>query len=536
MSAIFCHARSAGTLVLALVVLVCAAHAQSGWTALDVPTGSDLRGVDFSNVMTGTVVGAGTTILRTTDGGWSWVAQAGEPNQSLQAVSFADDSVGVTAGFEGTILFTQNGGAVWATVQTGWMIDYHGAQMRTPLAGVVVGQNTIFQPFGSWTSDGWQTHDDFNFYIMHDGVGNEGALYDVHFFDDEHGFAAAQVWDGHGAIVETDDGGQTWTTVFWGTAGLMAMDFPSPDVAYAAGLSGLVVKTVDGGQTWEVLPFHMRLHWYDVKFVNPDTGWVAGENCAIYRTNDGGANWVSQHSGQGTLHGVDFADANVGFTVGDDGLVLRTLTGGEVRNQPPGPFRRVLPEDSSRHEFNDFLEPPVLFAWTTAHDEDGDPVTYHLYATGDDRTMCFATADTFLTSRLDSIMLGRFEVELTWRVVATDGIDSTDAANNPGFLWLTWIDAVEGGAASVPEAWSLSCYPNPFNAQTVVQLNVPKADHVSVRVYDITGRAVATLADGAMMPGQHRLVFDAGELASGLYIARLETPQSSMSRKVILLR
>jgi hypothetical protein len=82
-------------------------------------------------------------------------------------------------------------------------------------------------------------------------------------------------------------------------------------------------------------------------------------------------------------------------------------------------------------------------------------------------------------------------------------------------------------------------YPNPFNPSTTISFAVPgpaASQFVSVRVYDVLGREVATLASGSFRGGQYSVVWDGSRLSSGLYICRLESGGTSIARKMILMR
>jgi hypothetical protein len=65
-------------------------------------------------------------------------------------------------------------------------------------------------------------------------------------------------------------------------------------------------------------------------------------------------------------------------------------------------------------------------------------------------------------------------------------------------------------------------YPNPFNPETVVRYQLPVTSQVELRVYDLTGREVALLADGVQAAGTYRAQFNASALSSGTYLYRLE--------------
>ena len=82
-------------------------------------------------------------------------------------------------------------------------------------------------------------------------------------------------------------------------------------------------------------------------------------------------------------------------------------------------------------------------------------------------------------------------------------------------------------------------YPNPFNPSTVIGFRISGAHNgtpVRLAVYDMLGREVAVLVDGAMSAGFHEVTFDAKALSSGMYIYRLSTPQGSVSRLMTLLK
>jgi hypothetical protein len=79
-------------------------------------------------------------------------------------------------------------------------------------------------------------------------------------------------------------------------------------------------------------------------------------------------------------------------------------------------------------------------------------------------------------------------------------------------------------------------YPNPFNPVTEIAFSVSKAGEVSLRVFDLLGRQVATLHHGPLTAGEHRVSFDATDLASGVYFYRLESGDLHLSRKMVLLK
>jgi len=79
-------------------------------------------------------------------------------------------------------------------------------------------------------------------------------------------------------------------------------------------------------------------------------------------------------------------------------------------------------------------------------------------------------------------------------------------------------------------------YPNPFNPSTTVKFSVAEARHVSLRIYDILGRPVATLVDRAMIPGEYTAVWDGAAASSGVYFYRLEAGEFTQTKKLMLVK
>lgn len=91
--------------------------------------------------------------------------------------------------------------------------------------------------------------------------------------------------------------------------------------------------------------------------------------------------------------------------------------------------------------------------------------------------------------------------------------------------------------AANPTGFSLlQNYPNPFNPVSTIRYSLATREHITLTVFDLLGRHVATLIDGVQEAGLHDVRFDANGLASGVYLYTLRTGSSSESRRLVLLR
>jgi len=80
------------------------------------------------------------------------------------------------------------------------------------------------------------------------------------------------------------------------------------------------------------------------------------------------------------------------------------------------------------------------------------------------------------------------------------------------------------------------CYPNPFNPATTIPVTLNEARRVTLRVYDLRGRLVATLADGWLDAGAHALPFRAEGLPSGVYLYALDAGGERRTGRMVLLK
>lgn len=79
-------------------------------------------------------------------------------------------------------------------------------------------------------------------------------------------------------------------------------------------------------------------------------------------------------------------------------------------------------------------------------------------------------------------------------------------------------------------------YPNPFNSRTNIEITLEKSDDISLEIYDIAGRMVATLYNGTAGPGKHYFIWDAADMPTGIYFYRFNGKSFSSMGKMVLLK
>lgn len=151
------------------------------------------------------------------------------------------------------------------------------------------------------------------------------------------------------------------------------------------------------------------------------------------------------------------------------------------------------------------------------------------------------TNTSFTVASLDSQ-----EVEAIWTPNEEGPMSSNilvmnnDTSPYPAFMPVKGMATglgVNPARSAAPLAYSLeNNFPNPFNNSTRLAFSLPEAGLVSLKVYDVRGRNIATLAEGWHGAGRYEVAFNAADLVSGIYVYRLKTENFTASGKMVLLK
>lgn len=79
-------------------------------------------------------------------------------------------------------------------------------------------------------------------------------------------------------------------------------------------------------------------------------------------------------------------------------------------------------------------------------------------------------------------------------------------------------------------------FPNPFNPSTTITFAVPEAGNVTLKVYDVIGKEVATLVNGQLAADTYKVSFDAASLSSGVYLYTLSVGNFTQTKKMVLMK
>lgn len=119
--------------------------------------------------------------------------------------------------------------------------------------------------------------------------------------------------------------------------------------------------------------------------------------------------------------------------------------------------------------------------------------------------------------------------------------DNNSASNNNSWNYESFTVPVTGAVDvednSVVNTFELNQnYPNPFNPSTSIKFSVAERSNVTLKVFDMLGREVATLVNSAKEAGSYEVNFDASDLSSGLYVYTLNTGNFTSTKKMMLMK
>jgi hypothetical protein len=172
----------------------------------------------------------------------------------------------------------------------------------------------------------------------------------------------------------------------------------------------------------------------------------------------------------------------------------------------------------------------------------------------------FTTGSVLSTTRTGALVKLRFEVvhnpedvheippisplEFVADVMTVEGARLVNSMNGtedaqPGEITLITTDGsiAVSGDCIVPLRSSTTLsqnVPNPFNPTTVIEYELGSEMDYTLRLYDAMGRAVRVLEQGHRRAGKYQVHVEAGDLPSGVYIYRLETPGGTLTRRMVL--
>ena len=477
-----------------------------------------LNSIHFSSINIGTVVGDNGNIYRTTDGGSSWNQQLANQSYDLNGVFFYNENIGTAVGEGGRILRTTNGGITpnsteWTEYKIGPpYINLQSVCFPSSLIGFCTGPSSVYKTINrgiSWSESS-------------NGVSSLWP-YDVWFIDSNNGSIVGQSITSPqfgGIMFNTTNGGQDWQMYIF-NQNLNEMSYRiARGIYYIDNLRRIIVAqygrilySLDGGVNWTKSDSVTAWDLNDLSFPTNDFGYVVGDKGTILKSTNSGISWnVMQSNTNDNLYGVSFKDALNGTVVGVNGKILKTTDGGT--------------------------------SWTTQQSGTNNNLNKIAFDQNNNGIIV-GNMGTILISRNGGEI---WEQENSGTSLNLNAISITDSlaiavGDNGTILGKSDITLdAEKEESEIPSNYYLSQnYPNPFNPSTTIKYQIPEISFVTITVYDILGREVATLVNEEKPAGSYEVQFssyseEGRNLTSGIYFYQLKANNYVETKKMILLK
>ncbi|MCL5020792.1 MAG: T9SS type A sorting domain-containing protein [Bacteroidetes bacterium] len=527
----------------------------------------------YALAVTGSEIIAGTDygVLLSSDGGRSWTdagIESARVNVTAVAVQGTDifaatgNSVGSPPGQTGVFLSTDNGQS-WKSVNNGFNSLNMTALLATGkaiFAGTGSGLYVSTDTGSNWTKAGLDLRQNFS----------SGVIVNSFAFGHSQGETFIYAGSGIGVYRSTDNG-DSWWPANNGFVSNPSLDNPpisalAPDGKYLfAAFSNDIFRSTDDGMNWVMMDsgaipgFSQGINaltvgdsgifaaaanagvyrstdegmtWSQIWSTHEDLNAIAvdgpiilagGSNnppydAHIFRSTNGGASWTSSDIGTSGISSLVVLDTNFFAAMGgtvyisfDDGADWVTANSGLPGSSLAGTVTTLA------------VDGGYLLAGTYG---DGIFVSRNHGASWHDASDGLPISDSYGGSYLQI------------NSIAADSTDVFAGTNGMGVLRRPleeFITAVVKGPSLLPRSFSLSQnYPNPFNPTTNIEFRISNFGFVSLKVYDVLGRELATLVNGVRSPGSYEVQFNGSRFASGVYFYRLTAPGVNIVRKMLL--
>jgi photosystem II stability/assembly factor-like uncharacterized protein len=332
------------------------------------------------------------------------------------------------------------------------------------------------------------------------------------FSDSKSGFLAS--WAGN-SVYHTTDAGLTWDTVN-DACHLVIFVIPlTKDTAFLSGYGNLS-RTIDGGKTWEALEVPIGSQG-GIAFADTKRGIILGGpqpfpggqdtlEAACFTTTDGGMTWIQHRTHISVeLGGAIYLGRDTVIALGLPSIFLKSTNGGLTWDSIPFAGGYVAIDHKGSR---------IIAV--------GDAGAI---ATSTDRGLSWALEESGVGSYIGAIAM----LDESNAIASTDKGEILKTTNGG----VQWVEVYPPSPIPIQTL----AFPQPETATQEIEYSLPQLQHVTVRVYDLTGHMIQTLLDKELQPaGEHRVTFRGDGLPAGTYIYHIDTERYHASGKSVLVK
>lgn len=314
------------------------------WTKQNSPTSQNLRDCIFINALTGWISGDSGTICKTTNAGDSWLIQQTGTDKEILDLFFLNERLGwaiivdpltkFPAPAGTTILKTTNGGTAWDHITFPDSSIYFSSICFTDSLNGSAGS---FPYFMHYTTDGgfsWRQS-------ASDSISLNGfPVLRIKYVSSSLGYACGGIRDLGGIVWKTTNGGRNWKPNILGPDNLNDIYLVNPDSLYVISgdfkFGASYFTTASAGINWHLKELGYFGICSSIDFRTPNEGWISlGYGQRFFFSRNGGSDWILMDTPDSSaIFDITFPDTTVGWAVGDNGCILKYDLKTNIDNEP----------------------------------------------------------------------------------------------------------------------------------------------------------------------------------------------------------
>jgi photosystem II stability/assembly factor-like uncharacterized protein len=403
-----------------------------------------------------------------------------------------------------------------------------------------------------------------NYWLPTNWPSSSGYVYDI--ASDSSGRIYAATFDA--GVFLTTDKGQTWTDLNVTTTNITCITLNKFNDIYIGTYGDGLYGSTDQGVTWNKYSLPASQINRVVLGIDQTIFVATFADSAVYRSDDNGKNWTVINKGIDfgtipigapsiasgsdgevyviTMSGkvyvsrdkgnnwtdIDFPLDNNPMTSDDNIITLLPISTGYVFVAGSGGVCRYKVDNKTWERINIGVQEPNIFVRVLAVTKEGYILRGSEYSYSGTVYLSTDNGDHWVnhSQGLPLEAIFGFAVDPEGNIFAAN-YGKGVFISNPS---RTSLDYHKNGL--LPDLELGQNYPNPFNPTTKIEYSIPQTSFVTIKVFDILGREVATLVNEEKRTGNYEVEFNGKELTSGIYFYKIQAGDFVNTRKMILLR
>ena len=353
-------------------------------------------------------------------------------------------------------------------------------------------------------------------------------------------------------ILKTTDGGKTWEQIFFKDRyRLRSLSFKDQLNGVCAGDGGKVFKTNDGGNSWSERDLSSQSNIPYIYIADNNTIWAMDNR--IYKNEPDNNLWIKM-ADEKNGGKIGFVNNEVGWYIAsiwqnpyDYGAVYKTTNGGNT-------WDTSFDINKYIYDFSTYSDNKIAICgygliyvsnnsgndWIKSNVPENEVYFYSIDFVNDSTLYCAAkniykSVDGGINWKKEPINYGNWIYGIKF-TNDTSGLAVGDIGKIIKY-GQPKVTNFQSNEDKFPNNYFLcQNFPNPFNPSTTIKYSIPKAENVTLKIYDVLGRQIKTLVNEKKPAGNYTVEYNGNNLPSGIYFYQIQAGNFIETKKMLLLK